>query len=280
MNISFQDAKVAANGVRLHYVGAGTGDPVVLISGWPQSWYAWRRVMPLLADAGYRTIAFDPPGLGDSDLLPDGYDTGRVAEVLQNALQTLGLKRVDLVGHDVGTWISYAYATRYPDAVRRLVLLEAALPGVTPEAAFGLANASKVFQFYLNAVAELPELLTRGKEREFLAWLFRTKSANPEAIGSADLDEYARTYKNSARMTAGFGYYRAVQTDIEQNKAAGRLVMPTLALGGEKSVGTALYEALKGHADHLEGGQIDRYGHYLPEECPNELARRILSFFR
>jgi hypothetical protein len=89
----------------------------------------------------------------------------------------------------------------------------------------------KFFQFFLNAVPELPELLTRGKEREFLSWLFRTKSVNPHAIGPAALDEYLRTYGDPARMSAGFEYYRAVLTDIAQNKSA-RLKVPTLALGG------------------------------------------------
>jgi len=158
------------------------------------------------------------------------------------------------------------------------VLLDAALPGITPDAAFAVANAPKVFQFYLNAVPDLPELLTRGKEREFLAWLFRTKAADPAAIGPADLDEYMRTYGDPARMSAGFEYYRAVPADMEQNRAAAKLSMPVLALGAEKGTRTALHEALQGHADRLEGGQIDGYGHYLPEECPDELARRILAF--
>ena len=279
---AFAHGTLEAGGVRLHYVEAGPRDgaAVVLVPGWPETWYAWRRVMPLLASAGRRAIAFDPPGLGESAFLPQGqgYDTGRIADVLRAGLHALALERVDLVGHDVGCWIAYAYATRHPDAVRRLVLLEAALPGVTPDAAFALANAPKVFQFYLNAIPELPELLTRGKERAFLAWLFRAKAANPDAIGPADLDEYMRSYGDPARMSAGFSYYRAVPADVAQNRAAPSLPMPILALGGEKGVGTALRDALRGHAEHLVGGMVEGYGHYLPEECPEELTRRILAF--
>ena len=279
---AFFHGTVEIAGVCLHHVQAGPADgaPVVLLPGWPQTWYAWRRVMPLLAVAGRRAIAFDPPGLGESGFLPHGqaYDTGRVADVLREALQTMGLGRVDLVGHDVGCWIVYALAARHAGAVRRLVLLEAALPGVTPDAAFGVANAPRVFQFYLNAVPELPELLTRGHERDFLAWLFRTKTANPDAIGPTDLDEYLRSYGDPARMAAGFAYYRAVPTDMEQNRAAPSLAMPVLALGAEKGVGTALHDALQGRAEHLAGGQVEGHGHYLPEECPDELARRILAF--
>lgn len=276
---NFIDLWATVNGTKLHFVQLGDGPTVVLVPGWPQSWYAWRLVMPLLAKSGRQVIACDPPGLGDSDLLPPGkkYDTGGVADLLAEALHLLGIKRADLVGHDVGTWISFAYAIRHPDALRRLVLMEAGVPGVTPESAFGLANAPKVFQFFFNAVPELPELLTRGKEREFLSWLFRTKSVNPHAISPAALDEYLRTYGDPARMSAGFEYYRAVLTDIAQNKSA-RLKIPTLALGGEKGVGSTLHNSLKNFTEDLQGGMIPGYGHYLPEECPDELAQRILTF--
>ncbi len=278
---SFAHGMTEVRGVPIHHVEAGRGEPVVLVPGWPESWYAWRRVMPLLAAAGYRAVALDPPGLGDSGLLADGkYDTGRVADLLQGVTQALGLGRYHLVGHDVGTWISFAWASRHAADLRSLVLLEAALPGITPDAAFGVENAPKVFQFYLNAVPELPELLVCGHEREFLAWLYRVKSVHTDAIGPADLDEYMRTYGDPARMAAGFGYYRAVPADIEQNRAASALLMPVLALGAEKGTGPALFQALKGRAPNLKGGQIDGYGHFLAEECPELLAQRITDFTR
>ena len=273
------DLWIDVDGTEIHFVETGNGSPILLIPGWPQTWYAWRVVMPLLAKSGRRVIACDPPGLGDSDLLPGGiqYDTGGIADMLAKALQSLGVAQADVVGHDVGTWIAFAYATRHPDAVRRLVLSEAGIPGVTPDSAFTLANAPRIFQFFFNSVPELPELLTRGKEREFLSWLFRTKAVNPDAIAPAALDEYLRTYGDPARMSAGSEYYRAVLADMAQNKGS-RLRAPTLALGGENGVGSALYEALKSHADDLQGGTMLGYGHYLPEECPEELAQRILAF--
>jgi pimeloyl-ACP methyl ester carboxylesterase len=275
----FTDVWITVDETKLHFVKTGEGPPIILIPGWPQTWYAWRRVMPLLAKSGRRVIVCDPPGLGDSDLLPAGkkYDTGAVADLLAKAFQALGVDRADVVGHDIGTWIAFAHAAQHPEMVRRLVLLEAGLPGITPDSAFALANAPRVFQFYFNSVPELPELLTRGKEREFLGWLFRTKTVNHDAISPADLDEYLRTYSDPARMTAGFEYYRAVLTDIEQNKS-GYLNMPVLALGAEKGVGTTLYTALRKHVADLEGGLIPGHGHYLPEECPEELTRRLLAF--
>jgi hypothetical protein len=129
----------------------------------------------------------------------------------------------------------------------------------------------------VNAVPELPELLTRGNEREFLEWLFRTKSVNRDAIGALDVDEYVRSYRDPARMTAGFAYYRAVPSDSEQNKSAAPLMPPTLALGAEKGVGLALYHALKGHAHDLR--RADRRVWPLPSRGVSRRACQTDSGF-
>ena len=121
-------------------------------------------------------------------------------------------------------------------------------------------------------------MLTRGRERELLAFLFRTKSANKEAIGAEDLDEYMRSYGDPARMVAGFSYYRAVLRNMELHRRAPKLSMPTLALGGEKGVGMTFYHAMSTHAVDLRGGQLDGYGHYLPEECPELLCEHLINF--
>jgi pimeloyl-ACP methyl ester carboxylesterase len=136
---SWKHSWIPVGAIRLHSVEEGQGSPVVLLPGWPQSWYAWRHVMTLLAQSGRRAIVFDPPGLGDSDLLANGgaYDTGDVADLIHTAVQLLRLGQTDLVGHDAGTWIAFAYASRHPASVRCLVLLEAALPGITPDAHSG-----------------------------------------------------------------------------------------------------------------------------------------------
>jgi pimeloyl-ACP methyl ester carboxylesterase len=273
----FKHGRVKASRLSLHYAETGAGDPVILVPGWPQTWFAWRAVMPLLAAAGHRAIAFDPPGMGESDFLPEGqtYDTGRIADLLHDAVLALKCDPVVLVGHDVGAWISFAYASRHQATVRQLVLLDGGVPGLMSDAVFSLRNASNIFQFFFNAVPELPELLTCGRERKFLSWFFRTKSFDPNLFKNDDLDEYTRVYSHPARMTAGFNYYRAVPMDIEQNKKADRLTMPTLALGAEKGLGMALHASLLRQADLLEGGQIDRCGHYIPEERPDAWSREF-----
>ncbi|WP_174299377.1 alpha/beta fold hydrolase [Caulobacter sp. S45] len=266
--------------IAAHEAGPADGPIVLLVPGWPQTAYAWRRVQPILAEAGYRALALDLPGMGGSDLLAQGvaYDTGHVADLLASAVAGAGIARFALVGHDVGTWVAYAWATRHPQAVESLVLTEAAIPGVTADAALPLAAAPKVFQFYFNAVDDLPELLTQGRERAFLDWLFRSKTMVKDAIGEADLDHYVQNYSRPGRMAAGFAYYRALLHSIAQNKAAAAPSMPVLALGGEGGVGEALYTALKAKAPQTQGGAMAGVGHYIPEEAPDAFAERLLSF--
>lgn len=268
------------NGVRLHYVTAGQGNPVVLLPGWPQTWYAWRHVLPILAQH-YQVLALDLRGMGDSDKPEQGYDTATVAADLFALTQELGWSKFRLVGHDVGAWVAYAYAASYPDTVPQLVLLDAAIPGVTSPEAFQLMPDSKTWQFVFHAVPDLPEQLIEGRERLYLSWFFQAKSVNKEAIQAADLDEYVRCYAAPGAMRAGFAYYRAVFEDIAQNQihAQTHLNMPVLALGGEKATGTRLFQTIAKVASTVEGGMISNCGHYIPEECPDALCDRLLDFF-
>jgi pimeloyl-ACP methyl ester carboxylesterase len=149
----------------LHLVAGGSGTPILLLPGWPQSWYAWRYVMPLLVAAGRRVIALDPRGLGDSDRPASGYDMRTVAAEVHSAVEALGLTvdgPVDVLEHDLGTWIGYAYAAEWPDDVRRLAVFEGAVPGITPPPAAGIPSAEanvRTWHFAFNRLDDLPEIL-------------------------------------------------------------------------------------------------------------------------
>lgn len=119
-------------GNRIHCVTLGEGQPVLLIPGWPQTWFTWRHVMQALAAAGFKAIAVDPPGIGDSDKPIGGYDTGSVAATLHQTMLQLGHERYQLIGHDIGMWVGYAMASDFPQAVTGLVLTEAVIPGLAP----------------------------------------------------------------------------------------------------------------------------------------------------
>ena len=292
----FQHRTVAVNGVRLHYVeggvegGAegGSGPPVLLLPGWPQSWYAWRLVMPMLADVGRRVIALDPRGIGDSGRPAAGYDMRTAAEEVHGFAEALGLLAggaIDVVGHDLGTWIGYAYAADRPGDVRRLAVMDASLPGVTPPPAPGIPTAEtnvKTWHFAFNRLDDLPEILVAGREREFLTWLFAAKSARVWRIGPADLDEYVRVLAAPGALRAALAYYRAAFSPdgLAQSRAraARTLSIPVLALGAETGVGAMLADTMRLVAADVRGGTVTGCGHYMPEERPGTIAQALIRF--
>lgn len=284
----FHHGTATVGGVRLHYVEGGEGAPVLLIPGWPQSWYAWRLVMPMLVAAGRRVIAVDPRGTGDSDRPYAGYDLKTVAADLHGFAEALGLTaggKLDVVGHDVGTWIGYAYASDWPEDVRRLALFDAALPGITPPAPAGIPSAEaivKTWHFAFNRLDDLPEILIRGNERAFLTWLFRAKAVRPWTISPADLDEYVRVLAAPGATRAAFAYYRECFSPeglaASQARAARKLPMPVLAFGADGGVGEMLANTMRQVAEDVRGGVIADCGHYMPEEAPARIAEEILRF--
>ena len=284
------------NGLRLHYITAGAGEPVVLLPGWPEmSWIAWRKVIPLLVKAGRQVYVLEPRGYGDSDKPQGGYDLDTAARDLHGFLMATGLDRpggVDIVAHDVGTWIGHAHAATYPSDVRRLVLTESNVPGVTPPGPAGIPSAAvnlKSWQFAFNRLDDLPEILVQGHERAYLAFLFATKTTRSYAIEPAAFEEYVRVFSEPGAARAGFAWYRAnfSADGLAQAKvrATHRLTMPVLALGGDDGVGDALRAAVATIGDRVSGGTIkgsptEGCGHFLPSECPDELVDAIQAFWR
>ena len=271
------------NGLRLHYVIGGEGNPIVLLAGFPETWYAWRLVMPTLAQH-YTVIAADLPGQGDSDKPESGYDTSTLAENIHGLVAKLGFKRIFLAAHDVGAWVAYPYAVHYPDEVRRLVLLDASIPGVTGvtlKDGIPLSPESwKSWHFLFHQIPDLPEFLITGREREYLSWFLRRKTACPTAFCEADIDEYVRHYSALGGLRAGLAYYRALFKDIAQNQeyAKTKLQMPVLALGGSQGSAPHILQEMQALAQNVRGGVVSDCGHYIPEERPDYLAEQILSF--
>ncbi|WMD22387.1 alpha/beta hydrolase [Achromobacter seleniivolatilans] len=279
--VTFQHRRVRVDGLGYHVVVGGSGPPLILLAGFPQSWYAWRRVMPLLAPY-FRVFAVDLPGQGDSDKPLDGYDTRTTGERLRALFHTLGLTRYALAGHDIGAWVGYPYAARYPGEVERLVLLDANIPGVTLKPSIELGPDNwKSWHFLFNSVPDLPEALLAGRERILIEWFFSRKTANkPGVFSRADIDEYERVYQTLGGLRGMLGYYRAANEDAAQNRELRDkpLTLPVLALGGDQGSAPDLHQALKPLALNLQGGVLQDCGHYLPEEQPRELARRMLAF--
>lgn len=280
MEVAHQTLRLAR--VELHVASAGSGTPVVLLHGWPQTWHEWRRVMPLLADR-HRLIVPDLPGLGDSSRPADGYDKKTLAADLRQMCERLNLGRFHLVGHDWGGPTAFALACAMPDAVRSLAILDVTIPGIGPD----ISQGGRRWHHAFHMTPELPELLVKGREREYLGWFYREFSWRRDAIGEADIEEYVRCYSRPGALRAGFEYYRNIPVDTADNLAlldsGFRLLMPVLALGGARTeargrAGEPL-ESLRAIAVDVRGGLVPDCGHFIPEEQPELLAARLLEFF-
>lgn len=273
------------DGVRLHCVvgGPAEAETVVLLAGYPQSWFAWRKLMPALAGR-YRVIAPDLPGQGDSDRPLDGYDTQSLATALHGLLASLGVHRFHLAAHDIGAWVAFPYALRHGDAVQRLALLDAGIPGITLPDALPIApeRAWRTWHFPFHVIPDLPELLIAGKERAYLDWFLRRKAANPQTFTEADIDEYLCALLREGGLRAGLAYYRAAALSARQNRelaSRGPLTMPLLALSADQGSIPDMAAPLRAWASDIEGVTIGRCGHFLPEEQPDAVARELLRFF-
>jgi pimeloyl-ACP methyl ester carboxylesterase len=258
---------------------------VLLVGGWPQTWYAWRGVMPILARDRHVIVA-EARGFGRSDKPLGSYDVGTVAGELVALMDVLGhSRRFDFVGHDVGAWIGFAMAADRGDRVARAVLIDAAIPGVSPPPSVMAPQAvnTRVWHFGFNRLGpELNEALVRGREDEFFGWQFRNKSASPGAMSDSDIAVYVKAYRDPETLRAGFDYYRAIEIDIAQNaeRLKRKLEMPVLLVAGEKGVGQSMLDGLAGIAMHVSGRVLTGIGHYVPDEAPEALAEVLLDYLR
>jgi pimeloyl-ACP methyl ester carboxylesterase len=268
--------------VRLHYVTAGTGFPVVLLHGWPQSWYEWRHVMPRLA-AEYQVIAPDLRGLGDSSKPLSGYDKKTIGnDIWRLVHDVLGIDSFFLVGHDWGGPTAYAVAAAHPEAVRKLAILDVTIPG---DGSPNISQGGQRWHHAFHQTPDLPEALIVGREDIYFTWFYRNYGARPDAISPADIEEYLRVYRLPGALRAGFSFYRAIPQDVADNAAISesfKLPMPVLALGGDRSWGRReeVVESLRRMATNVQGGMIENCGHWMPEEQPEALLRHLLGFFK
>ena len=267
--------------VRLHVASVGSGVPLVLLHGWPQTWHEWRKLMPLLWGR-YRLIMPDLPGLGDSSRPADGYDKKTIAGDLVEMCKALGLGRFHLLGHDWGGPTAFALACALHAEVRTLTILDVTVPGIGPD----ISQGGKRWHHAFHMTPDLPEALVEGRERLYLSWFYREFCWQKDAISSADVDEYVRCYSQPGALRAGFGYYRNIPQDQADNRAllasGFRLPMPVLALGGARAEargrGCEPLESLRAIAFNVRGGAIADCGHFIPEEQPELLAERLLAF--
>src|SRR5215467_12501800 len=280
-NATFSHRLAPVNGIQLHYVIGGHGPPVVLLHGWPETWYEFRLIMPALAE-NYTVIVPDLRGLGDSSKPTTGYDGKTVAEDIHQLVTKLGFRTIFLVGHDIGGQIAYSYAAAHPTEVKRLVVSDLTFPGFAPP------GRMTPWWFAFHQTPDIPEALVQGKELLYLSWFYHNLAYNPAAITQADINEFVSHYSAPGGMLAGFEYYRAFPQDAieNQNYSKSKLAMPVLAVygsyypafGGNVTINPALY-SMKALAQNVRGIQIPNSGHWSPEERPDFVIRMLDNFF-
>ncbi|HEY2673453.1 MAG TPA: alpha/beta hydrolase [Rugosimonospora sp.] len=279
-------SELAANvgDVTINYVRGGTGPTLVLLHGYPQTWYMWRKVMPALCRQ-YTVVAPDLRGAGDSSAPAEGYDKKTLAADIHGLLAQLRLDDgVRLVGHDVGTMVAYAYAAEHPEAVERLVLCEAPIPD---QSIYQLPALSRrgpgIWNFGLfNVDNGLPEQIVAGRELLWVQGFMASMALRPDGIDRDCVQEYARCLLDEAHLRASFAYFRALATDVADNARYGEtpLPMPVLALGGAGSLGDAVGTQVSRYATDVRPGVIEESGHWLFEEQPERLTQQMLEFLR
>lgn len=275
------------DGVRLHYVSGGNieGETLLLLAGFPQSWFAWRQVMAILGDR-YFIIAPDLPGQGDSDKPLNGYDTISLAQKVQGLMQQLNRESYYLAAHDVGAWVAWPYATLYQQQVKKLALLDAGIPGVTlPESLPATPDkAWKTWHFAFHLLPDLPEALIEGREAVYLAWFLKRKAASPMVFNEEDMAEYTRLLTQKGALRAGMATYREVMVSAAQNRELrherGKLTLPLLAISADQGSIPDMAVPLHEFASDVTGIKIANCGHFIPDEQPQALADSLRELFR
>src|ERR1700683_177732 len=263
-------------GVTLHYLTAGHGKPLILLHGYAETSRMWRPIMPVLAKR-FTVIAPDLPGIGDSGIPTDGLNMKSAAIRIHDLAKSLGVQRAEVVGHDIGLMVAYAYAAQFPAEVTKLVLMDAFLPGVPGWEA--IYNDPHIWHFRFNGPT--PEALVRGRERTYFEYFWNDLAADKNrSLPQADREAYIAAYSRPGRMHAGWAYFVSflqAAKDFAQLSQT-KLTMPLLTIGGDKSLGEALGEQAKLVATQVTVVVLLNTGHWVMEESPKETTDALIRF--
>ncbi|WP_208116423.1 alpha/beta hydrolase [Paraburkholderia sp. BL10I2N1] len=284
----FRNGYAEVNGVRLHYVVGGKGEPLVLLPGWPETWWAFHKIMPALAEH-YTVIAVDLRGMGASSRPADGYDKKTMARDIYELVKSLGYDKASVAGHDIGSAVAFAYGENYPQATGKLVMMELphpddslmSFPLLPAQGAFGdrLGTARPyLWWFAFNQVQGLPEKLLAGHIRVEQDWIFNYFLVDAGAVDARDRAVYERAYNTADAIRASNAWYQAFPQDVIDNKDYGTLQMPVLALGGP-AYGW-MKKVIGQKAANLTALNVENSGHFIQEEQPELVARTMVDFLQ
>lgn len=274
----FRHQMLRAGDVKIHAVVGGDGPPLVLLHGFPQTWWEWHKIMPVLAER-HTVVALDLRGAGHSDCPQDGYDKASLAEDVHGVMGALGFARYAVCGHDVGAMVALALAFTHREAVTRLAILDAPMPGWSQwEASF---VDPLVWHFAFHMKRDLPERLIYGREYDYVSAFFSDRAFNHGAFPIEEVEVYARAFAQPGNTRGGLEWYRAFPIDHANALGWKRnpVTIPVLALGGDHRWGPKIVAMLEEFATNVSGGSIPNCGHWVVEERPAETAEALLKFF-
>lgn len=271
----FTQQLVPANGIKINAVTGGAGPPVLLLHGWPETWWEWHKVMPLLAER-FSVVAIDLRGAGFSDCPQGGYDKATMARDAHEVMIALGHARYAVCGHDIGGMVALPQAAIFRDAVTHLAILDVPLPGWSEWE----TTVARLWHFGFHANRDLPERMIHGHEYDYISTFMAERFHDHSTFDPAVIDVYAKAMALPGRTRGGMEWYRTLAADhvaaLEYKKRP--LEIPVLGLGGDQRFGERMVPMLLEFARNVTGGSIERCSHYVADERPDEVAAGLIRF--
>lgn len=281
---TFRHEFASVDGVRMHYVTGGSGTPVVLIHGWPQTWFSWWQIMPELAEH-HTVYAVDLPGLGDSTGSPDSYDKATLARYVHTLItDRIGMRDASVVGHDLGAAVAFQYAAQFPADTAGLGYLDLPLPGPALDAP---TYRSLSWHIAFHSQAQVPEAVVGDDVREYLALFYPQVAFGGTAFGGtsqgspftdAEIDEYARTYSRPDALSGGFELYRTLDQDVQDTGSAAPVDTRALLLTAQGQLDPIRATVAPRMTNIVRATDVPRAGHWLVEENPEFVTAELLEF--
>jgi len=285
----FENKYESVNGIELHYVQGGQGTPLILLPGWPQTWYSFHTIAPELAKK-YHVLVVDIRGMGTSSKPSTGYEKKAMAKDIYALIQKIGLKKVNLLGHDIGGMVAMSFAFNYPDLTEKLIIMDGLhpnggmmqMPLMPPLGTFTeKMNSNMPYPWWMgfNQVKGLPEKLLEGRFRYLIDYLFDYVMIDEKKMTDFEREVYASAYNQTDAIRSSNAWYQSFAQDIEDGKSYQQLSMPLLGIGSNVS-----YEHMKMGLSYIstqyEMISLLDSGHYMNEERPEKVLETILNFLK
>ncbi|MEX1828161.1 alpha/beta fold hydrolase [Luteibacter sp. CQ10] len=271
----FSQQLIPVNGIKINAVTGGKGPPILLLHGWPETWWEWHHVMPRLAEH-FSVVAIDLRGAGFSDCPLDGYDKATMASDAHEVMRSLGHDRYAVCGHDIGGMVALPQAALFRDSVTHLAVLDVPLPGWSGWE----ETIAKLWHFSFHMSRDVPERMIHGREYDYISAFMAERFYDHGSFDTADIDIFAKAMALPGRTRGGMEWYRTLAADhaaaLEYKKRP--IEIPVLALGGEQRFGPRMVPMLREFANDVSGGSIPRCGHYVADERPDEVAAALIEF--